>query len=1334
MPSEDISMTLNVLPGTFAGLTAAAAGMNQIVGLVNTLGNRVGKTTTVLDSMLVTLSAGITYASFQAASAAGDFERSMKMVKAVSGQSAAEIDVLSRKANEFSVSFKMGIDDITEGLQTLGRAGLGSLDTQISVLETGLSAAKLSGLELNKVLQDIVQTTSLLGGDITSTSFGAQADALTDKILSTSMTAPINMNDIVQTLSYSGGTAAAAGINIENEDALYDYLGAVSAFARKGVSGSMAGTALRAFFTKPASQDESVKTAFETIGLQAEDLWKNNGQEMRKVSEQIQIIHDAMNKKHMSTLDQIEIWGKIVGNKMGQQMMKLDESNIRQVTQEIKESESSTKLARESMQNFASDLETLNQRGQAMWREFGNAALTVFRPIVSGLKTIAALISPNTIGGTIFGQLMAGGIIVVIAQVIARLGTALRLVRSIKDELARQVRAGGATVQTIEAQRAKQQQMYQAMGLTQQQSDRLSKHAKETGFNIEFAKTALVEFLAQLNKVVVLMHDLVLQTELLGKAPMNAAVSQQYNRFFASGAGTRPLTKVNYGALTPIPSWYGTKEQGGLYAVAEATPYQSDMTSMAYAHGLEQEFLTQLYTGKVSDKYLKKYNLSSSDVFAKWIDKNPSMRYEYTPKGETATGVMIPLSSLGSFLKEKKLGQQYDPTYNGKAALMEQIGGGTSGVVNINNPKTVTWTGDTSQNTPYYGKYAKQMQDGISTSIKKETDVPQFKTFQDKINNKLYGYPFAGATQTPFLSPDKTTQSAITNALQKTDEAAIKEMEALIAKEMQNENANIDKLLKELEVMESQFKTQQKIGPKTLNQSRDAFVQKYGMTPEQYDKNIKQVRSLADLQEIEKQNQLYKNSLTNMIRTKGGHARWAATYAQDLTDVQNQIRTKREYGSAFYAESQSKNERIATTLGIKGLKGWSDTYIKDMKRLEQVSKQVSQAKGLQFTKAGYITKDTATTQYAKDYNELRKLYSGKSGPLDKNMEAKDIQKVAASQNALIKENSNLIAQYKINEEYMKAFDAELKALTIKEKELNSKLTQQINEIATLDAEIKNTSNALKEFAAILSNPQNQKVLQNRKDEGIVRTHHDELNRLNSEQIKKDREAISKTAQTNATSGIAAAYKDYAKQYTKEKEAELDKLNSARAQNALTGNKVFGPQAPNAYQIPLRSLSRFRRSGCPGLLCRWFFRSNGHSGSIYCSYSTPFQFVGDQTVFFDDIPPVFFHIGRDFPDPRRQAAFQQFHCRCIGKRHCRVDIPQPRRFFQHEVQRNIPVQNPFRRQSVAPFVFNSHRGDQLRTVLQDFGCPVPVHCVADSRCSDHTPCSPHRFEQRFPVEP
>lgn len=1181
MPTEDISMTMNVLPGTFAGLTAAAAGMNQIVGLVNTLGNRVGQTTSILDSMLVTLSAGITYAGFEASKAAGEFERSMKMVKVVSGQSAAEIDVLSRKANELSIQFKMGIEDITDGLQTLGRAGLGSLDTQISVLETGLSAAKLSGLELSKVLQDIVQTTSLLGGDITSVSFGGQADALTNKILATSMTAPINMDDIVHTLSYSGGTAAAAGINIENEDALYDYLGTISAFARKGVSGSMAGTALRAFFTKPASQDESVKGAFETLGLQAEDLWTNNGQEMRKVSEQIQIIHDAMNKRHMSTLDQIEIWGKIVGNKMGQQMMKLDESNIRQVTQEIQESENATKLAHESMQNFASDLATLEQRGQAMWRSFGQTALSVFKPIIDGLKLITSLISPESTGGTIFGQIVNAGIIVIIMQVIGRLGTAWRLIKSIGAELRRMISESARTPQTIEAQRAKQMEVYKAMGLTDKQANRLSQDAKNTGFNIQFMNTAMTEFLAKLNEVVVMMSTLVSQTETLARAPLQNAVAGQYTRLYtALNSKQGGLSKVNFNSMVPLPAWLNKDSkdwQGGLFGYKGTTPYLSNMSQFADSHHLPQAFLTQLYRGEVSEEYMKKFGISSSDAFTQWLKKNPSMIHttkELTDTQAKAAGIaegtkakaaIIPLSSLDSFLKEAGLGKYKTET--------------SPQNVNINNPKAVTWTGENlSQNPRYYG------QNTVSPDkIASSSSTPSLRTgtWQDNMDQKLHGYPFAGAKQTAFIEPKTQPNKSIIS-----DEAILKEMEAHLKQAMEKDDADIEKILEELKIIEKQYKTNQKTSsqtPQTFNQAKDAFTAKYGMTPEQYDANVKQMRSLTQLQSIQESQDTVTATRNKLLRIKGGHAKWLAEYEAQLNDVQNLMRTRKEYGQTFYDESKTQNAALGRKLERAGLSNWTDSYIKDMKRLEQVSRQVSQAKNLQFTKAGYITANTATTQYAKDYNELRKKYSTAGGPLDKNMEAKEIQKVAASQNALIKENSKLITQYKVNEEYMKKFDAEMKNLSIKEQELNAKITEQKKNIDTLDTSIQNANRALKEFSAILSNPQNQKVLNNSNNPAIVRAHHDTLNNLNSEQMKNDKEALDETKKALESekkknpSSTVAAYQNYANQYATEKEKELEALNKMRtrddAQRALTGGKAFGPAEPNAYQRQLSNIEK-----------------------------------------------------------------------------------------------------------------------------------------------------------------
>lgn len=377
--NERVGITLDVLPGTFAGVTAALGGFNELVAATSMFSKAIADSTSVIDAMTLTLGVALAGAAWESAKAFGELERGMKIVQAVSGQTSSQIGILTEKANEFSVTYKLGIDDITAGLQTLGRAGLSNVNTQLDTMQAGLQAAKIQGMELNDALEKIVATTALLGGDLKSANFGQQAEKLTSQLLSTAMTAPIDMNDVVQTLSYSGGTAAAAGINIQNDDALYDYLGAISAFAQKGVKGSMAGTAMRAFFTKPASQDTSVVEAFNKLKMKPSDLWEEGGNAMRPVSEQIEIIHRQMEKLNMSTLDQIELWGKIVGPKMGQQMMKLNADTIKQTSREIRQTASATELANMTMNNFLSDVSTLEQKSQRAWRGYGESGISVDR-------------------------------------------------------------------------------------------------------------------------------------------------------------------------------------------------------------------------------------------------------------------------------------------------------------------------------------------------------------------------------------------------------------------------------------------------------------------------------------------------------------------------------------------------------------------------------------------------------------------------------------------------------------------------------------------------------------------------------------------------------------------------------------------------------------------------------------------------------------------------------------------------------------------------------------------------------------------------------------------
>lgn len=413
--SEDVNVNMNVVAGTMGGVAAVTSGMSALTSNFSALGTEASNTFGAIDGLLVTSTALIAGFTLEAAKAYGEFEQGMKIVQTVSGQTGSAINELSSKANEMSVAYRTSINDITDGLQTLGRAGLNSANEQLDVLESGLQTAKLEGRSLNGVLEELIQNTAMLGGDLKSVNFGEQSEYVNSLLVGTSMTAPINSHDISQTLQYAGGTAAAAGANLESEEGkkkLEDLMGTVAAFAQKGVTGSMAGTALRAFFTKPASQDESVTNALGELGLAPEDLWEDGGESMKSVSDQVGLIQRRMEALNMSTMDQVELWGKIVGPKMGQQMMKLDASSIKDLTRDIQSAQSAEDLATQTLQTYTQKLSEMEQQGQVAYREFGEKAAFWLRfPIEGATKLLEFLSNPviNTVAFAAVGSLLAHG-------------------------------------------------------------------------------------------------------------------------------------------------------------------------------------------------------------------------------------------------------------------------------------------------------------------------------------------------------------------------------------------------------------------------------------------------------------------------------------------------------------------------------------------------------------------------------------------------------------------------------------------------------------------------------------------------------------------------------------------------------------------------------------------------------------------------------------------------------------------------------------------------------------------------------------------------------------
>jgi len=401
--SEDVNINLNVLAGAMGGVTAIMGGMSALTSTFGQFGTEASQAFGTLDGLLVSATALVGAFTVQSAEAFGQYEQGMKIVQTVSNQTGAAMNELSNRANEMSIAYRTSIGDITDGLQTLGRAGLNSVNEQLDVLESGLQTAKLEGRNLNGVLEELIQNTAMLGGDLKSVNFGEQAEYLNTLMVGTSMTAPIDSHDISQTLQYAGGTAAAAGANLDNKDKLEDLMGTVAAFAQKGVKGSMAGTALRAFFTKPASQDTSVTDALGSIGLSPEDLWEDGGESMKKVSDQVGLIQRRMDALNLSTMDQVELWGKIVGPKMGQQMMKLDSSSIKELTRDIESAKSAEDLATQTLQTYTQKLAEMQQQGDLAYREFGEKAAMWLTPVVEIITFILGLLSEPHINLAVFG-------------------------------------------------------------------------------------------------------------------------------------------------------------------------------------------------------------------------------------------------------------------------------------------------------------------------------------------------------------------------------------------------------------------------------------------------------------------------------------------------------------------------------------------------------------------------------------------------------------------------------------------------------------------------------------------------------------------------------------------------------------------------------------------------------------------------------------------------------------------------------------------------------------------------------------------------------------------
>lgn len=398
--TRNINYKLNFIPGTMGGIAAGVSGLNQFVDLSNEFFRGLGGIN-VLDASLVGLAATLLSVQTQAASAFGEFEKGLTSVQAISQELTGNMNTIASASTQLSIQFGKDVNEITAGLETLGRAGLTGLDNQLNTLKDGFNLSTIEGMELNKALETLVQTTTLLGGNMNDLDFSSDVQKVNDLLVGTSMAGPLKVSDVAMTLKYAGGTAAVAGANLEDTDLLEDLMGTIAVFAQRGVVGDPAGTALRAFLTNPAGANSNTVEGLEKIGLTPENLWEDGGEKMLPISDQVRIINRAMEKNNLSQQERIEVWSDIVGTKVGQQMLKLDADDIDETTANIQKQATAQQIAEQSMDNLNKKFESLNQAGQALWRSFGEASSKSIGVILDALTGLLDALSNPILATTL---------------------------------------------------------------------------------------------------------------------------------------------------------------------------------------------------------------------------------------------------------------------------------------------------------------------------------------------------------------------------------------------------------------------------------------------------------------------------------------------------------------------------------------------------------------------------------------------------------------------------------------------------------------------------------------------------------------------------------------------------------------------------------------------------------------------------------------------------------------------------------------------------------------------------------------------------------------------
>lgn len=216
----------------------------------------VGKTLTTRVTAPIVAGFGV------AVKSAADFEAQMSKVAAISGATAEDLEVLSKKAREMGMSTKFSATESGEALEYMAMAGWNTKE-MMDGLEGVMYLAAASGEELGTTSDIVTDALTAFGKS------AADAGEFADVLAKASSVSNTNVSMMGETFKYVAPLAGALSYDYK------DVAVAIGLMANSGIKASQAGTALRSMFTRLSKPTKQSAEAMEKLGI---SITKPNGQ------------------------------------------------------------------------------------------------------------------------------------------------------------------------------------------------------------------------------------------------------------------------------------------------------------------------------------------------------------------------------------------------------------------------------------------------------------------------------------------------------------------------------------------------------------------------------------------------------------------------------------------------------------------------------------------------------------------------------------------------------------------------------------------------------------------------------------------------------------------------------------------------------------------------------------------------------------------------------------------------------------------------------------------------------------------------------------------------